>query len=239
MPTSVQPVPNQPSDSGWQGLADGVELRNIRLAVQGSPGLANLTLARFDPAQVRFHVGYAPAQPRSLHDWVAETSPLAAINGGFFTESYQSTALVVSAGQASGESYVGRGGMFAVTTDGTLVLRSLADEPYAPGEPLVEALQSWPILVKPGGVAAYTDDDGERDRRSVVARDRDGRVLLIVCSTSSFTLGGLSQWLASSDMQIDAALNLDGGSSTGMYVLDTIRIDSFVKLPLVLFADRR
>lgn len=238
-PTSDQAAPSATADSGWQSVAPGVDLRSMRVAVANSLSLANVTVARFDPAQVRFHVGYAPHEPRSFGDWVAQTQPLAAINGGFFSEGYESTALVISGGSASGESYVGRGGMFAVAADGSIVLRSLADAPYAADEPLTEAMQSWPMLVKEGGVAAYTDDDNERDRRSVVARDRAGRVLLLVCSTSSFTLQGLSTWLVSSDLDIDAALNLDGGSSTSLYLRDQVRIDPFGKLPLMLLVDSR
>ena len=130
--------------------------------------------------------------------------------------------------------------MFAVDSAGQVLLRSLADQPYDPAEPLAEALQSWPMLVKPGAVAAgYSGDDSERARRSVVALDRSGHVLLLACGTSSFTLQDLGAWLLASDLEIDSALNLDGGSSTGLYANNQIQVDAFVRLPQVLLAEPR
>ncbi|NTU80397.1 MAG: phosphodiester glycosidase family protein, partial [Chloroflexales bacterium] len=164
---------------------------------------------------------------------------LAVINGGFFDEAGRTVALLAHEGQTIGTSYEGRGGMFAVEPDGVVTLRALADAPYSPDEPLAEALQGWPMLVRPGGEAAYTYEDGERDRRSALAVDQSGHVLLIAAPTAAFTLAELSAWLATSDLAIDAAVNLDGGSSTGLLLLSATnpeRIEAFAPLPIVLMA---
>ena len=241
--TLIAPSPQattvEPSDSGWMQVAPGVEMRHWRVLVDANVPLADMIAARFDPTQVRFHMGYKPNQPPTFDEWTTDAHPLAAINGGFFNQTYQSTALVISNNAAFGESYVGRGGMFWVDSTGHVGLRSLADQPYDSTEPLVEAMQSWPILVKPGGVPAYHGDDPDRARRSVVALDQDGRVLLLVCASSTFTLRALSDWLGASDLAIDSALNLDGGSSTGLYVDGEVRVAPFGRLPLVVLADRR
>ncbi|NJO06681.1 MAG: phosphodiester glycosidase family protein [Chloroflexaceae bacterium] len=139
--------------------------------------------------------------------------------------------MVIQDGVPSGSSYEGQGGMFAIDVAGVLSLRHLADQPYRPDEPLLEALQGWPMLVKPGSVLAYINPaDSERARRSVIALDQAGRVLLIIAPTSDFTLQGLAQWLLMSDLAISSALNLDGGSSSG-FCLNTPayreRIDAF------------
>lgn len=229
----------EPQDSGWQPVSAGVELRRMRVAVRAGVPVASITAARIDPAQARFRVGYSPGEPLALAEWLRRERPLALITGGFFSESFESTALVISGGVAAGESYAGRGGMFAVDRAGAVAIRSLADQPYDQAEPLDEAVQGWPILIKPGGVLAYTGDDDDVARRSVVALDRDGRVLLLASSTSSFTLAELAAWLAASDLQIDAALNLDGGKSTGLFVEGAASVEPFVRLPLVLIASRR
>jgi uncharacterized protein YigE (DUF2233 family) len=91
-------------------------------------------------------------------------------------------------------------------------------------------------------VVASINDNGQRARRTVVAIDRAGRVLLIVCPTSAFSLQELATWLASSDMEIDRALNLDGGSSSGIFVnAGAVRwqIDSFAALPSVILIESR
>jgi exopolysaccharide biosynthesis protein len=237
MPTlpGASSVVSDSDDAGWRAAGPGIEARRIRHSLE--TGTATITVVRIDPQQVRFHVGYTPEQPRTLSLWQAETGALAAINGGFFDVNNRSTALVISAWVASGESYQGRGGMFAVDAAGAVSLRYLAEQPYDPNEALVEAIQSWPMLISPGGVLAYTSEGGEQARRSVIARDRAGRVLLIACPTSTFTLRGIADWLLASDLEIDAALNLDGGSSTGLYLEsggEREQIDSFVLLPQVL-----
>ncbi len=227
----------EPSDSGWIAASPGVDVRKLRLDY--NERLAPISIVRVDPAVLRFQVGYAPAEPRALATWHAEANALATINGGFFDENNQSTALVISDGVVSGSSYEGNGGMFAVDVAGNVSLRYLAAQPYDPNEPLVAALQSWPMLIA-GGTLTYTSmDDGQRARRSVVALDRSGHVLLIACSGSDFSLRGLADWLLASDLEIDAALNLDGGSSTGLYLDGTeqnLRIPAFVPLPITLMA---
>lgn len=225
-------------DTGWLTIGQGIERRRILVDVNGLQ--VPVHLARFDPARVAFRVGYAPDTPPLLAGWCRQPDSLAVINGGFFDTSNQSTALVIREGIVSGSSYQGQGGMFAIDSSGMLSLRHLADQPYSPDEPLQEALQGWPMLVKPGNVLAYTNAaDSDRARRSVIALDSAGRVLLLVAPTSSFTLYELGQWLLASDLEIQAALNLDGGSSSGMCLHTSHhqeRIDAFVPLPLVLVA---
>ncbi len=247
MPTPTGPPPaaetsapptDTPTDSGWIASAPGAELRRLRVDL-GDGVSALVRVVRLDPALVRFQVGYAPDDPRSLTRWVRESGALAAINGGFFDEQNRTVSLLVSAGQPSGESYSGRGGMFAVGPDGSVSLRGLAEAPYDPAEPLAEALQGWPLLVRPGGAAAYDFEDAARARRSALAVDRAGRVLLIASPSSAFTLAGLAAWLAGSDLEIDVAVNLDGGSSTGLLLAGgsaSDQVEAFVPLPIVLLA---
>jgi uncharacterized protein YigE (DUF2233 family) len=98
------------------------------------------------------------------------------------------------------------------------------------------------MLVFPGSVPAAIEDDGRRARRSAVAIDRAGRLLLLVSPASDFTLRGLADWLSQSDLDVDRALNLDGGSSTGLYLNDgTLHeaIDAFGPLPIVLLVEAK
>lgn len=214
----------------------------MQVAVAPDRAAVPLVIVRLDPTLVRLRVAYAPDQPRGLRSWFAERQPLAAINGSFFTPEYQATALLISDGSISGASYLGFGGMLSVAPDGGVALWTLRDQPYDPAESLDQALQSFPMLVFPGGEPAPIEDDGRRARRSVVALDRAGRLLLLVSPTSDFTLRGLADWLSQSDLDVDRALNLDGGSSTGLYLNDGAlqeAIDSFGPLPIVLLVEAK
>lgn len=189
---------------------------------------------------MRLRVAYAPDAPLLVSAWARREQPLLTLNAGFFDEQYHSTALLVSDGVVQGQSYQGFGGMLVVTVSGQIELRPLRDQPYDPTEPLRQAVQSFPMLVFPGGQVAPIEDDGARARRSAVALDRAGRLLVIVCASPSFTLRGLAEWLATSDLAVERALNLDGGASTGLF-LDagetSVQIDSFERVPAVLLVE--
>ncbi|MEO7912841.1 MAG: phosphodiester glycosidase family protein [Roseiflexaceae bacterium] len=240
-PTALPSVVGAP-DSGWHAGRPGVELRHMLADIAPDRAAVLLVVVRLDPRQIRLRVAYTPDQPRGLRSWFTEQQPLAAINGSFFTPENQSTALLISDGSVSGESYAGFGGMLAVAPDSGISLRALRDQPYDPAESFEQALQSFPMLVFPGGEPAAIEDDGRRARRSVIALDRAGRLLLLVSPTSDFTLRGLADWLSQSDLDIERALNLDGGSSTGLYLSDGAlqeAIDSFGPLPIVLLVEPR
>jgi uncharacterized protein YigE (DUF2233 family) len=124
--------------------------------------------------------------------------------------------------------------MFAVTEAGPR-LTWLPAQPVDPAEPLLAAVQSFPMLILPGGEPGFQQETGLRSRRTVVASDRQGRLLLILAPGGGFTLNELATTLATSDLDLDAALNLDGGSSSGIIVREPpIEVPALVELPAVI-----
>jgi len=229
----------EPDDTGWQSLGTGIELRRLLVELNGASN--RLWLARVDPARVRFRVLYDPANPRPVAEWFAAAKPLLAVNAGYFTEDSRATGLVISDGVRSGQSYVGFGGMFAVRAD-RVEVRWLVARPYNPAEPLRQAVQAFPILVHSGGQPGVMDDDGKLARRTVVGQDRRGRIVFVVSPDLFFTLKSLSAFLAASDLGLDTALNLDGGTSSGMMIAGPAGPtgeDSWIKIPAVILAEAR
>ena len=229
-----------PPDTGWLNPRPGLEQRTINLFdATTNQRRESISLLRLDPAFFHFNIAYHPGQPQDLTAWQAETGAELVVNGGYFTPEYLATGLTIVAGQASGVSYEGFGGM-VVIQDGGLTVRSLADEPYAGTEPIAAALQSFPLLVKPGGVPGFPEEDNLTSRRTIIAQDRQGRVLFLVAPLGSFTLYQLSQWLVASDLELEIALNLDGGTSTGLLLADPpLHVASFDLLPVVITATGR
>lgn len=126
--------------------------------------------------------------------------------------------------------------MLAVTANGP-ELRWLAQQSYRPNEPLLAGLQSFPILVKPGGEIGFPaqHEDHQQSRRTVIGQDRQGRILFIVTPRGYFTLHQLSLYLANSDFDLDIAVNLDGGPSSGVLVADPSEgIVPFTPLPVII-----
>lgn len=241
-PPPITATPTPPPllpDTGWELLQPGLERRIIYLlTAQGQP-YEQIYLLRFAPALFRFDVAYHPGQPQSLTAWQSETGALAVINGGYFTPEFTATGLIVVNGQASGVSYGDFAGMFAITPQGPQ-LRWLAQQPYDPAEPLLAALQSFPMLVKPDGAPGYTEPDNRPSRRTVVAQDRQGRIIFLAAGWGSFTLHGLSQFLNGSDLDIDIALNLDGGASTGILLAQPVEgLGTLATVPAVITVHAR
>ena len=229
-------------DSGWSFAQPSLEQRQVNILSNGAPQDEYL-IARVDPNYFRFELHYDSANPKSLQTWAYETGAQLAVNGGYFrveNEQYFPTGLFILDGQSYGASYDDYAGMF--TIDGGIShLRWLRAEPYA-NEPHQFAFQSFPMLVKPGGELGFSAEyeDNMRARRTVIAQDRSGRFILFASAYSYFTLHQLSMYLVNSDLNLDLALNLDGGPSTGLLVLSTgINIPAVSNLPIVITVHTR
>jgi uncharacterized protein YigE (DUF2233 family) len=221
----------------WLTLAPGVQLRYEHWKGQ-SGNEDTLTITRFDPRHITLRVLYQPSDPLFISDWMKqEKQALAVINGGYFNDQDEATGLVISDGHRYGNSYTGFGGMLYVDAQGQIHLRSLSQYPYDPAEQLQEAVQSAPMLVLPGGKRTQFAADASSNRRTVVAFDRQGELLFIVSPDMAFSLDEFDDLLLASDLQIDVALNLDGGSSTGLYLNaghQHVAIDSLSPVPMAL-----
>jgi uncharacterized protein YigE (DUF2233 family) len=210
-------------------LQPGLERRVIEINNAQHSHVESLYIWRLDQKYFRLDVAYNE-RPRTLDTWQKETNAAMVINGGYFSirnEKYIPDGLTVVNGQASGRSFAGFGGMLAI--DQTRAeLRWLVQEPYNSYESLRAALQSFPILVQPGGELGFPSerDNHARARRTVIAQDRDGRILFLLAPEGYFTLHELSVYLTASDLHLDIALNLDGGGSTGILVANPREIIS-------------
>jgi uncharacterized protein YigE (DUF2233 family) len=159
------------------------------------------------------------------------------VNAGYFDVDNHVTGLLISDGTSWGRSYGAFAGMLAVAVDDQVTLRWLHTSPFNPNEKLAQAVQSFPVLVKPGGQMGFPHnaDEGQVSRRTIVAQDRSGRIILLVSPNFRFSLHDLALWLTQSDLDLDIAINLDGGTSTGLWVRDRKdNIDSLVPIPAVI-----
>jgi uncharacterized protein YigE (DUF2233 family) len=232
-------TPAEEADTAWRQAAPGVEWREITFSPAGAARSATAFAARLEPAAAILRVHYAPGEPRSITDWAGQTGAQFLINGSLFTPEDLAMGLLVSDGRFFGQSFVGYGGMFQVS-GGWPRVRSLAAEPYWPGEPIDQAVQTFPMLLTPGGLPAYPSKPGDRPaRRSIVGQDRAGRLVFIAVLSGGLTLHETSQWLAATDFDLDIALNLDGGGSTALYLSTGSAqrlVASFDPLPVVIAA---
>jgi uncharacterized protein YigE (DUF2233 family) len=210
-PFSSSPTPE--TETEWETLAPGLEQRVYQ---PDGNFLGQLHVVRVDPAVYTFRAHYRPGDPLGIARW-AETlsSPIAFVNANFFDPQAAILGLLVADGVVYGQSYQDRGGTFA-KQNGIPRLRSNIQEPYQ-GETLEQAVQGFPMLVLNGEIAFSSTQGDQVTRRTVVAQDRSGRILLMMTPLIGISLTDLSAFLAEADMEIVNALNLDGGGSSMLY----------------------
>jgi len=229
-PIPTAPVPVRP----------GIEILVVPLAVTGVEAGEVLVVARIDPAKVDVRVRYAPKKPLPVQTWLADEAADLVINAGYFTQDNLATGLLIADGAITGQTYRGFGGLFAVRAGppASLSLQWLKEKPYVADRKITQAVESFPMLVRGGKVVDGINDDGRRNRRSFVALDKSGRLLLGVSRYASLTLTDLAAALAVQPaLAVDAALNLDGGASSGLAIrppADALAIDSFEAVPAVI-----
>jgi len=237
IPNSSTPLPL----NVWSDAAPGIQLRYEDWKSPAGDE-DTVTIVRFDLRHIRLTVAYQPTKPLLLSQWMQKEQATAVINGGYFDQQHHATGLVISNGQTFGTSYQGFGGMLAVDNQGQVQLRYLSQQPYDANEGLQQVTQSAPMLILPGGNRAHFNADAASSRRSVVALDKQGRLLFITSPSNAFSLDELADLLVASDLSIDVALNLDGGSSTGLYMhagSQHVSIDSLAQLPIVIIVKER
>ena len=231
-------TPSSAGDTGWSLLRTGLERRVIRICDMQSQPVESVYIWRLDQKYFRLDVAYRES-PKTLEIWQKETNALMVVNAGYYSvedKRYFPDGLTIVNGKSSGRSFYGFGGMLAID-DSRAELRWLVEKPYNSSEPLQAALQSFPILVEPGGKLGFGPEreNNVGARRTVIGQDQEGRILLIVTPQGYFTLHQLSVFLTESDLHLDIAVNLDGGGSTGIYVADPHEIiPSSRPLPFVI-----
>jgi len=219
----------------WETIQPGIELRAAYIELPDSAP-AEILLLRIDLTHYAFRVHYNPDDPAPVSEWAGQLGAPIVINGGFFTPEYESVGLLSVDGVLHGYTFEDKGGMLSVRGGGTTI-RSLIDFPYQPGETFDQAVQGLPMLVNPGGSPANFDLPDRPSRRTAVGLDAQGRLIVMTIYTFTVSLYQLRDWLVTSDLGLDTALNLDGGKSTGLYLSTDRRellIDSIEPVPSVV-----
>lgn len=237
LPQSATPTPRIADiyDGQWRTTRPGIEVMHVIGAVGDRQDA--LILARVNPTQVRVQIQYAQQSPRRVREWyLAEDADLV-INGGYYSPENEALGLLIAGKQTFGQSYQGFGGMFAVRGN-RLSLQWLKTQPYKTDRAIDYGLQCFPMLVTRAKVVEGIADNGEQNRRSFVALDKQGRVIFGVTQAGQWTLTDLARYLQhNAELNIVEALNLDGGASTGLWVRgidDSQLTDSFDEVPVVI-----
>ncbi len=178
-------------------------------------------VVRFAAAEAGLRVvDQGPDGDQGLAGAMTSAGAIAGINGGYFHPDRQPLGLVISGGVTIHPEERARllSGVLLVFANGSMKLQRVAEP--RPRFEVREALQAGPFLVDAGRSVAGLENT-RAARRSVLATDGAGCWALLMIDRA--TLAGAAGLLATpgvlgDGIQVQRALNLDGGSSTGFWV---------------------
>lgn len=246
-------VPSVPTP-GDQGMGSGGEQapRLTRTSLVG--GIEHVSYSFSTSSEVRLELYGFPqdayrfrlaAQPdgQLLSEWREETSSdvVAGINAMYFLEDFSPAGFFVAEGitQRAHPFDWDLSALLVIDEGGALTIRPTTQEPEDIAE-LTHAAQSYPLLVLNGDPILETDS-GKTSRRSLVGVDEDGMVWIGVVRDGDVSLYALGRVLSDMDIPWKQVLNLDGGSSSGLFVNgdSSVMYPSFKPVPSVLLVEER
>lgn len=227
----------------WENLADGFERTVLKFEGEGIiedkksgkkqivPRKVEAVVYRIEPSVYKVRVvsafeltGKKTAFLSEIH---ARTGAVLTINGGFFTKEGDPVGMLFSDGQKLADySEKGGSGIFAVWGK---TLRIGWAQNVANSSPQPEqAVQSGPLLVEPGRVFGIYHIREKYFYRTAVGLDEHGRLLILLTKKiygPNEMKSGLNLYetaaifydqASEGGLEAISALNLDGGTSTGM-----------------------
>ncbi len=218
----------------WTEMVSGIELK--QQFVEVGTGTELVSIVRFDPATTPFKIAVDEGKPKTLDQWQNELKASVVINASYFDESYNLTTRTVVDGESYGPLLTGKTGILR-SVDGQQWTISKTVDVQKNTTPIF-SVQSYPLLIHNGAVN-FTEGSADTGQRTVVAVDEAGTMYWIVAEYGVTNLNELSTLLDNQlNLELTEALNLDGGSSTGVVISnepDILYYNSAVAVPAVVY----
>jgi hypothetical protein len=214
----------RPGALRWAERTKGLETAELDASL-GDTIVDRIHLVRVDPRRFRFEVLNDPALPATVEAWQERLGAAAVVNASFYTEAGLPETPIRSKGRWLGPaSYRSAHGAFvAGDRPGIIDLRGADTRRALAAYP--NAVVSYPLLLDLRGQVRAADRPTWIANRTFVAKARDGRVLLGTTETGFFSLRRLGRFLKESPLELEAALNLDGGPPA----CQVVHVDGFHK----------
>ena len=202
---TITPIPT-PSGP-WQPAFPGAQI------LQTESGLLAL---RHAPTQVGYSDRFEPGllDGDFISGWLQQDGgATAAVNCGFFQESdgaYRHIGLLMTNGQQTAPLRSNWGGVLIVRDGEAFAVR----RPQKLIAPATLGIQGWPMLLEGGNIVPRLNDT-DPARRTAVGVDGRGRVVWLA-TAQPITLAEFAAQLRQPELGLTDAINLDGGSSTGL-----------------------
>ncbi len=213
------PLPSVP----WNTPAPGLSF--YRWEVRNRETLLDtLVILRLQPELWAFRV-FFNREPKTLKEWQQTTGAPILCNGGFYQENFLPAGRILVNGTFIGpyNNKAMKGMFLAEPKKGfeTLPKATLIDLKDPQSEQLMasyeQGIQSFPILLDPKGRVRVNESSFQANR-TILARDRQGILYLIITEKPYFTLYRLGHYLKELPLGLELVLNLDGGTRTQLQI---------------------
>ncbi len=206
----------------WQALGRGLSTAEIQVFRKDQP-VDTLVIVKADPASNAFRVQHH--KPQSITAWQKELGAPVVFNASYYCRNAQPCGLIISNGKPIGPWHNSQmRGMFVAEPQGLspdIPRATILDLTISPINvktlPWVQGVQSYPLLVDSKGRIRVWNSP-KTAQRTVIATDHQGNILVLNTNDAYFTLYDLALFLKASSLDIDTALNLDGGSEAQLYI---------------------
>src|SRR5450432_4105750 len=182
--------------------------------------VGNIFVVRLAPSAAIFKIYYQPDHRQTVQAWSVQMPGAALIvNASYFDTAGRAKGLVkLGADTLSSATGNPTSGLFSSQNNVPQVLaRANVSTPNSDSS-YSEYIESYPVLIAGQHIANFPDDPSLRERRSIVAQDTDGNILIIFTSALELSLRDTANWLQASGLNIVTALNLDGGTSSQLHI---------------------
>ncbi len=209
-------------DYTWQTIGKGLSFTRLEV-LENNEIVESLAVVRIDPNLNSFRLFHGA--PRKISEWLECSNATILFNGSYFTSQGQPCGLVLIDEKTYGPlKNSAMRGMFVAEPRGVspdLPRATILDLTAAPIDikklPWTQGLMSFPLLLDSRGRIRVKKTDLQA-QRTVICTDRKGNILVCHSAGDYFTLYELAKFLKSSSLDIDMALNLDGGSKAQILI---------------------
>jgi exopolysaccharide biosynthesis protein len=206
----------------WVPIAAGIDYSLTSKVVAGRlKGI--MLVVRIDPSLALFRIYYEAGQRKTIQQWAAEKpGAVVIVNASFFRGNGQPSGLLKigndvlseASGRPNSAQFEVVGDLPSISLISQQAIVPLADQPGLYGE----SFEGYPLLIWNGQATPASMDNTDQARRTVIAQDNQGNILIVNTETVMTSLQDMTDWLLKSKLGISSALNLDGGTSSQIYV---------------------
>jgi hypothetical protein len=218
----------------WSPLEPGLFHARLELTRLADEQKVRIVALKIDPSKFSLLLLSAPAVTQEPAAWVKDmaekTKALAAINASFYLpETYEPIGLLVAGGEVIHPWSAGAGsGAFRIKDGRAYIEWAKEYKPVWERDDLL--VQARPLIIEPNKRPGIYRDTGRYRARTAVGISKD-RMVVLVCVLKTDSSGGQLSGLDLFELMLImlhperkgglglvTALNLDGGTSTALYV---------------------